>query len=385
MSLLTGKASDFLKIGVAAAGRGDMDTVRAVLEEKPDWVTMAGSHGRTMLWEAAYRGRIAMVDYLLDRGADIDACGCHFTPLLVDISPYCAAEFRKHREVAARLLKRGARLDVYTAAYLGDTEEVCEYLDREPGLATAEKPQNDPNLRATALHYAVAAGYLDIVSLLLARGADPRPYGDFLVRFCAWRRRPDILERLLDAGLDPSTSEPPRSGVTDPEILRVLRDRGVEWRPDHAEGGWPPIVFQSRGDRGGDAGRVRALIDQGADVNARNHKGQTALHCAAKAGFTDIVALLLSHGAEVDPPDARGETPLASAIRSTVRNADRLREVARILVRNGASPDHEDKRGHSPRRIAARKRDAGDWLDAMTDTGHAGRPGHAVRRGRRSG
>ena len=54
MSLLTGKASDFLKIGAAAAGRGDMDTVRAVLEERPDWVTRTGSHGRTMLWEAAY-------------------------------------------------------------------------------------------------------------------------------------------------------------------------------------------------------------------------------------------------------------------------------------------------------------------------------------------
>ena len=233
MSLLTGKASDFLKIGVAAAGRGDMDTVRAVLAERPDWVTRAGSHGRTMLWEAAYRGRIAMVDHLLDRGADIDACGCHFTPLLVDISPYCAARFRKHREVAARLLERGARLDVYTAAYLGDTGRVGEYLDREPGLAAAEKPQNDPDLRATALHYAVAAGHLDIVSLLLARGADPRPYGDFLVRFCAWRRRPDILERLLDAGLDPSRSAPPRSGVADPEILRLLRRPGrrLETRP----------------------------------------------------------------------------------------------------------------------------------------------------------
>ena len=67
MSLLTGKASDFLKIG---AGRDDVDTVRAVLNEKPDWIARTGSHGRTMLWEAAYRGRASMVKYLLDRGAD---------------------------------------------------------------------------------------------------------------------------------------------------------------------------------------------------------------------------------------------------------------------------------------------------------------------------
>ena len=67
MSLLTGKASDFLKIG---AGRDDVDTVRAVLNEKPGWIARTGSHGRTMLWEAAYRGRASMVKYLLDRGAD---------------------------------------------------------------------------------------------------------------------------------------------------------------------------------------------------------------------------------------------------------------------------------------------------------------------------
>ena len=42
MSLLTGKISDFLKIGVAAAGRGDLETVQTVLAERPDWLLRAG-------------------------------------------------------------------------------------------------------------------------------------------------------------------------------------------------------------------------------------------------------------------------------------------------------------------------------------------------------
>ena len=107
MSLLTGKVSDFLKIGVAAAGRGDLETVRTVLAERPDWLLRVGSHGRTMLWEAAYRGRLAMVEWLLDQGADVHAWGCHFTPLLVDISPYCAARFKTHDAVADALLGAG--------------------------------------------------------------------------------------------------------------------------------------------------------------------------------------------------------------------------------------------------------------------------------------
>lgn len=365
MSLLTGNASDFLKIAVAAAGRGDFDTVGAVLAERPQWLRRVGSHGRTMLWEAAYRGRLEMVEYLADRGADVDACGCHFTPLLVDISPYCAARYKKHPAVAEWLLSRGAALDIHTAAYLGDIEAVREYLDHDPDLARAEKAQNDINVRAATLHYAVAPGHGDIVSLLLARGADPRPYGYYLVRFCIWRDQVDILRSLIAAGLDPSASEPPRSGIANPAMVDLLKDHGVDHGPDHAEGGWPPIVFQSRGDRGGSVARVRALIEAGADVNVRNYKGQSALHCAAKAGFVDIVALLLDHGADVDAEDRQGETPLATALRSTVKDKARLRAVVRLIVGAGASIDRADHKGRTPRAIARAKRDAHVWVEAI--------------------
>ncbi len=367
MLLLTGNASDFLKIGVAAAGRGDLDTVHAVLAEKPHWLRRIGAHGRTMLWEAAYRGRLEMVAYLADLGADIDACGCHFTPLLVDISAYCAARYKKHDVVAEYLLDRGAVRDIYTAAYLGDLEALRRCLDRDPGLATAEKAQADINVQATALHYAVAPGHGEVASLLLARGADPRPYGYYLVRFCIWRDRVDILGMLIAAGLDPSTSEPPRSGIANPAMIELLKANGVDYGPDHAEGGWPPIVFQSRGDRGGNVDRVRALIDSGADVNVRNHKGQSALHCAAKAGFGDIVALLLAHGADVNARDAQGETPLATALRSTVKDKAKLIDVVRLIVDAGADIDHADHKGRTPRDIAVAKRSAGAWIEALVN------------------
>ena len=365
MSLLSGKASDFLTIGVAAAGRGDLDTLQSVLAEKPQWLRRTGSHGRTMLWEAAYRGRLETVEYLADLGADIDACGCHFTPLLVDISPYCAARHKKHRAVASLLLDRGAALDIHTSAYLGEIGAVREYLDRDPNLARAEKAQNDMNVCATPLHYAVAAGHAEIVSVLLESGADPRPYGYVLVRFCIWRDRVDILAALIAAGLDPSTSEPPRSGIANPVMVELLKAHGVDYGPDHAEGGWPPIVFQSRGDRGGNVERVRTLIEAGADVNVRNHKGQSALHCAAKAGFVDIVALLLEQGCEVDAQDRGGETPLAAALRSTVKDKAKLLDVVRLIVNAGADADLADHKGRSPRAIAGAKRNARLWVDAL--------------------
>ena len=212
-----------------------------MLERQPAWIGRAGSHGRTLLWEAAYRGRLAM--------ADIDACGCHFTPLLVEISPCCAARCKGHDAVAERLLARGAATDIYTAAFLGDTGAVSEYLDADSGLARAEKGQHNAGAKVTVLHYAVSAGHLHIVRMLLARGADPRPCSGWLIRFAVRRERADILEALLEVGADPSRVEIPRSGVTDAGILEVLARHGVRVDVNQAEGGWPPWS-SSRGATG---------------------------------------------------------------------------------------------------------------------------------------
>ena len=76
-------------------------------------------------------------------------------------------------------------------------------------------------------------------------------------------------------------------------------------------------------------------MTRGADVNVRNYKGQTALHCAAKAGFDQIVALLLDRGAEVNAKDDKGVTPLATALRSKVKDKDRLAAVVGLLTDAG--------------------------------------------------
>jgi ankyrin repeat protein len=49
----------------------------------------------------------------------------------------------------------------------------------------------------------------------------------------------------------------------------------------------------------------------------------------------DIVSLLLEHGAKVDLRDDKGHTPLMTALRSTIKNKDKLREVVRVLTEAG--------------------------------------------------
>jgi ankyrin repeat protein len=85
---------------------------------------------------------------------------------------------------------------------------------------------------------------------------------------------------------------------------------------------------------------VAALIDVGADITSRL-RGATALHFAAKAGFSGTVRVLLERGADANEPDDRGVPPLLYALRAGKR-AD-IPAMRRILVEGGA--DDEAVRG----------------------------------------
>ena len=58
--------------------------------------------------------------------------------------------------------------------------------------------------------------------------------------------------------------------------------------------------------------RVSFLLDHGADVNARDRRGFTALHRAAEMGHTDVATVLLDRGASPNP-EAEGHTPRSLA------------------------------------------------------------------------
>jgi uncharacterized protein len=86
---------------------------------------------------------------------------------------------------------------------------------------------------------------------------------------------------------------------------------------------------------------ARELIEQGADVNAKDGTQQTALHYAAGEGTADpaTIELLLDEGARVDALDAQGNTPLIRAARRGYP------ELVRPLVEAGADVDHVNRLG----------------------------------------
>ena len=62
--------------------------------------------------------------------------------------------------------------------------------------------------------------------------------------------------------------------------------------------GWPPLVYTYRGNKGENPSKVRRLIALGADVDVRNYKGKTALHCTTN--FVQVMKLLLDQGTDME-------------------------------------------------------------------------------------
>jgi len=60
--------------------------------------------------------------------------------------------------------------------------------------------------------------------------------------------------------------------------------------------------------------RVRLCLERGADVNAANDLGQTALHIAAAQRDEGFIRFLVARGARLDVKDRQGHTPLDIAL-----------------------------------------------------------------------
>ena len=368
---LTGKQSDFLKIVAAAAGRGDLETVRQLVNDNPNWIHTVGSHGRTMLWEAVYRGKLEVVQFLLERGADINLPGCYHIEHRLEITPYCVARREGRNLVADYLLEHGAKIDIHTAAYLGDYDAVRSHLDNDASLVnsgylqTVMLPAGAPvtfehreTAWATPLCYAVMGRNLAVIELLISRGATIAPYSERLLDYAVVVERVDIAKLLLENGAD--ASKAPRILDDNFEMVRLFKAHGVAPADINVQNhmGWPPLVIACRGDKGEHPLEIQTLLALGADIDVRNHKGKTALHYAAKAGFLKVINLLIEKGATIDAPDKNGETPLFDAIRSTIKDGEKQRASLEALLVKGANPNATNHKGLTPLQVAQRMRRA---------------------------
>jgi ankyrin repeat protein len=186
--------------------------------------------------------------------------------------------------------------------------------------------------RRTALHYAVIfRGDKPITELLLQAGAQVDGQGGFgtpLIESASW-------------------------GNT--EVVEVLRSKGADVNARNWEG-TTALMYAAHG---GHRATVELLLANGADVNAQTQSHVTALAMASQEGYPEMVDLLLLKGADVHVADTSGDTALHRFFRGTggasrfmtaygamVRRGDPA--VPRLLLAKGADASARNIEGQTP-------------------------------------
>ena len=184
-----------------AAGRGDLDTLKKIVEERPWSVDEDDRHGWRPIFHAGLRRRLEIVQYLIDRGADLaahDGYAMHY-----------AAEVPDNKDVVSLLITYGA-LDAHTkpasevarqfiyAVFLANAPRVDAMLRDNPSLARERYARGD-----TALHHASRNGDLDVVRHLVGFGADVNATSDnghFPLYCAAGHGHAETTRYLLEKG-----------------------------------------------------------------------------------------------------------------------------------------------------------------------------------------
>jgi len=325
---------------MTAARAGVLGPVEALLAQGVE-VDAKERRGQTALHWAAAEGHAAVVEALLRAGADFrTSLPSGFTPLFFAVRDGRA-------EVVSVLLRAGA-----------DVNEAMRVTRPAGG-----KP---PSRGTSPLILAVENGHFELAALLLDAGADPNDQrsGFTALHTLSWVRKPNrgdddagdpppigsgtttslqLVEQLArhKADLNARLHRGPsgrgvlnRTGATpfllaamtaDVPLMRTLLRLGADPLLPNADRATPLMAAAGLGTLapGEEAGTedeameaVKLLLDLGADLNATDANGETAMHGAAYKSFPRMVHLLADRGANSEVwnrPDKYGWTPITIA------------------------------------------------------------------------
>lgn len=323
MAMLTGdiaKAELLLQYGANLETRGSRDRTSLMFAvscdhaEMSQWLLVHGADplaqdewGQTALMEAVTYQAANCVRVLLRAGV----------PLENPNREYAIALARDINVVRA-LVEAGADIDavgdwdagipdghwpLYSAAEMGDLQFVRQLLE------LGANPHREFT-GETALHKAAARDHLDIVELLIQRGADVNAEECDGNTPLSVAKSLECVELLLAAGADIHAQD--LCGVEligqhrDLEIIERLRAAGGTL--DALGGSFGTLLMSAAQE--GNVELVNHLLQQKVDANAPTDLGLTPLMAAAERGHIEVMRRLIEAGVDVHAREYRGRTAL---------------------------------------------------------------------------
>jgi ankyrin repeat protein len=232
------------------------------------------------------------------------------------------------------------------AARKGDKAEVGKLLDDG---ARIDAPDSAGG--RTAMHWAAKEGQLEVVTLLIERGADltvKDRAGKTPLCIAAESGKADVVQRILDASGDRKselvnmqdrlggTSLMWASALGTPECVELLLSSGAEVNVKDKNGLTPLLWAAGIGD----PRTVTMLLDRGADMAvADNLTGDTAIMRAARNGKLESLGVLIERQADVKAANRQGMTAWLIAA------ANGKLEKLKALQQAGSDVNARDTRG----------------------------------------
>jgi len=355
------------------ARTGTIEGVRSLLARRAAVHAAHTKTGQTALMWAVDGQHSDIVKLLIEGGADVRTSSKGgFTPLMF-------AARSGDLESARMLLDAGARVNDATpehgtalvVASAGSQERLAiVLLDRGADPHAADK------YGITALHNAVQRGLTSLVGTRYDAAYRVQP-----------ANMPELVKALLAHGANPNAriaANDPRGpdgtpftmkGATayflaavsgDAPLMRLLARSGADTRLK-AEGDVTPLIAAARSACTGSCEyqaanlttvdeaaaeasleAVKAAVEHGADVNAANEEGYTAMHMAAFSGVDRLVQYLADRGAAIEVRNMLGETPwsMAAGLSPVLRYRGQYgshESTAKLLLKLGAKPVTQDE------------------------------------------
>ena len=297
-----------------AASRGRLEVVDLLLERGLDVnARESGDNTYAMHWAAA-AGNLEMVRRLADAGGDVVGRGDdHDLEVIGWATCWDGCDDDAHRKVVEFLLAHGARHHIFSAIAMNLADEVRRTVADHPAVLNRRMSRNEDH--RMPLHFAVLKQRPAMVALLLELGADPLAVdgsGQSAVIYATSSEadRP-VLEKIRSMLMGELASaargrRSPRVGLLDLVAVGALGDWEtasllVREIPGLIAPGGAAVGALHLMAKRNDVAAVRWLLDHGADANSRWAHWDaevTPLHLAAAQGHVDVVRLLLERGAD---------------------------------------------------------------------------------------
>jgi ankyrin repeat protein len=343
---------------VAAATRGHDATIRLLFElgvKQGDTQEMVDA-----LVFAAHEGHQSTAELLLGSGLTVE--GPSYVSSMANPSPRTALEAatrKGHIDIVKLLIAHGTDVNSFNEGSSLGSPLLAAIDTAKPCIATINillDAGADPNLPVEStepsygypLPAAVITGNLEIVKLLIARGAKINEvHGLYFtaMQFAAGQENPIILDYFLSNGGDVNLAMVPGANYPITPLqqaahdgqeanVRKLISLGAELSVDNEEACYKNALQAASAQ--GHVEVVRTLVELGCDVNEIGGYYGTSLIAAARFNHSEVVELLIDADAQVNIGNV-GAEPMNALIAATLSEEDT--NVIPLLIQKGADPN----------------------------------------------